>query len=78
MIARKNREIGENVIEEKKISKAIIKIKTYEKENNQIIEISDNAGGIAKEIIKNILAKFVIFLLPTRFPIVGIMSVAQY
>ena len=39
---------------DKQVKKPYIKIKTYEKENNRMIEICDNGGGISEDIIDKI------------------------
>jgi len=45
---------AEDVLIERDIKDALIEIKTYEKGDNHIIEISDNGGGIDEDIIDRI------------------------
>ncbi|EQB40499.1 histidine kinase [Sulfurimonas hongkongensis] len=45
---------AEDVLVEKNIKDAYIKIKTYKNKNKRVLEISDNGGGIAKENLENI------------------------
>ena len=45
---------AEDALRENKIEEPYIKITTYNKENQYILELSDNAGGIEEEIIGNI------------------------
>lgn len=47
-----------DAIEINKIEKPYIKIKTYKENNNLIIEIKDNAGGIPKAILHRILEPY--------------------
>jgi C4-dicarboxylate-specific signal transduction histidine kinase len=45
---------AEDVLLERSIKDPSIKITTYTNENNYILEVSDNAGGISEDIIKKI------------------------
>lgn len=49
---------AEDVLIERAIENATIKIRTYKKDNNAILEISDNAGGIPLEIIDKIFDSY--------------------
>lgn len=45
---------AKEILIEKNVEKKVIKVKEYLKNDNVLIEISDNAGGIPPEIIENI------------------------
>lgn len=45
---------AQDILSEKKIQNAYIKVKTYKKENKHIMEISDNGGGIKENILDKI------------------------
>jgi len=49
---------AKDIFEEKKIQDPLIEIKEYVKENHIIVEISDNAGGIPKDIEKDIFSPY--------------------
>ncbi len=45
---------SEDIVLEKKIFNPYIKISTYQKENNHILEVSDNGGGVPTKLIDKI------------------------
>ena len=49
---------AEDILEEKDIEKKLIKISIYEEDDKNILEISDNAGGIPEDIIDNIFEPY--------------------
>ncbi|PCI28816.1 MAG: hypothetical protein COB67_05555 [SAR324 cluster bacterium] len=49
---------SQDVIEEKKMSHGSIRIKGWETEQHQIVEISDNAGGIDQDIMEKIFEPY--------------------
>ena len=45
---------AEDILTENKVKNPYIKIETYEKDSSKILTISDNGGGISKEILEKI------------------------